>query len=63
MDKKNYNVCKNIIFTHKYILQDYKVKYWIGALIVVLSNIFTTFMVTLLPAYAVKICKRKKLST
>ena len=55
MDKKNYSVCKNIIFTHKYILQDYKVKYWPGAVIVVLSNIFTTFMLTLLPAYAVKL--------
>jgi len=55
VDKKNYSVCKNIIFTHKYILQDYKVKYWPGAVIVVLSNIFTTFMLTLLPAYAVKL--------
>lgn len=55
MDKKNYGVFKNINFTHKYILQDYKVKYWLGALIVVLSTIFTTFMLTLLPAYAVKL--------
>lgn len=55
MDKKNYGVFKNIIFTHKYILQDYKAKYWPGALIIVLSNIFTTFMLTLLPAYVVKL--------
>lgn len=55
LDKKNYSVFKNTMFTHKYILQDYKVKYWLGAVVVVLSNIFTTFMLTLLPAYAVKL--------
>jgi ATP-binding cassette subfamily B protein len=55
LDKKNYSVFKNIIFTHKYILQDYKIKYWPGAVIIVLSNIFTTFMFTLLPAYVVRL--------
>lgn len=55
VDKKNYSVFKNIIFTHKYILGDFKIKYWSGALIVVLSNIFTTFMLALLSAYAVKL--------
>lgn len=55
MDKKNYSTFKNIVFTHKYILQDYKAKYWFGALIVVLFNIFTAFMLTLLPAYTVKL--------
>lgn len=54
MDKKNYSVCKNIFFTHKYIIQEYKFKYWIGSLIVVLASISTIFMLTLLPAYAVK---------
>ena len=55
MDRKNYNVFDNIIFTHKYILQDYNLKYWLGAVIVMLCNIFTTFMLTLLPAYTVKL--------
>ncbi|WMM24926.1 ABC transporter ATP-binding protein [Tissierella sp. MB52-C2] len=55
MEKKNYSVFKNIIFTHKYILQEYRSRYWAGAVIIILCNIFTTFMLILLPAYAVKL--------
>ncbi len=60
MNKKNYSVFKNIIFTHKYILQDYFAKYCAGAAAIVLSNIFTSFMLTLLPAYAVKLLTEEK---
>lgn len=55
LEKKNYSVFKNIIFTHKYILQEYRSRYWAGAVIIILCNIFTTFMLILLPAYAVKL--------
>lgn len=55
MDKKNYGVFKNIIFTHKYILQEYKSKYWLSAVIVILCHVFVAYMLTLLPAYAVEL--------
>lgn len=55
MDKKNYSVFTNIKFTHKYILQEYNRKYWISAVVVILANIFTTFMLTFLSSYSVNL--------
>lgn len=55
MNKKNYTVFKNIIFTHKYILHNYLVRYCLFAVIIVLFNVLTTFMLTLLPAYTVNL--------
>lgn len=59
MGRKNYGVFKNIVFTHKYILQAYLPKYWIFAIIVVLSNILASFMLTFLPAYTVNLLTKE----
>lgn len=60
LKNKNYNVWENIIFTHRYILEEYRLKYWVGAVITLVANIGTTFILTLLPAYAVKLLTEEK---
>lgn len=60
MNKKNHSVIENISYVHKYILQDYMFKYVPFSLVVILSSIFTTFMLTLLPAFSVKLLTHNK---
>lgn len=59
MKIKNYSVFRNIIFTHKYIIQDYLLKYWIIAIAFVLVNVLVSFMLTYLPAYAVDLLTKE----
>lgn len=55
LSSKNYSVIKNILFTHNYLLKEDKPKYWLGAVVVIVSSIATTLLFTLLPAYTIKL--------
>lgn len=51
--KKKYSIFQNIIFTHRYLLQDISVKYWLTTLMSIIGNVCAAFLVTYLPAYVI----------
>jgi len=55
MDTKNYGIKKNLIFIHKYMLEEYKYKYVFHEIIIAICKLFTMFAITYLPTFVIKL--------